>query len=76
MTVATRRTCATCCSFTTGECLNFVTFILPGGVRQDPTADDVCHDHQTEEEDGRDRAAIALFRKRIGLEGKKEGRKP
>jgi hypothetical protein len=62
-----RRTCSTCCSYSGGECLNMVCFIVPGADARQPLPNEVCHDHMTHEEDRAEDAAIAAFWLTLGI---------
>lgn len=52
------RSCANCCSYSDGECLNGAGQVEPGGC---------CDDHETEAEFWSDVTAFQKFRERIGL---------
>ena len=65
-----RRTCATCCaccSYSGGECLNMVSFIVPGADARQPLPNEVCDDHMTQHESDAEDAAIAVFWQRLGI---------
>lgn len=58
MDAAPRRTCATCCSFDNGDCMNGLGDVNPG---------DRCGQHETAAEFDADVAALERFRIAIGL---------
>ena len=62
-----RRTCSTCCSYSGGECLNMVNFIVPGADARQPLPNEVCDDHMTQRESDAEDAAIAVFWQRLGI---------
>ena len=62
-----RRTCSTCCSYSGGECLNMVSFIVPGSDSREPLPNEVCDDHMTHEEDRAEDAAIGTFWLTLGI---------
>ncbi len=62
-----RRTCSTCCAYIGGDCLNLVSFIVPGSDARQPLPNEVCGDHQTHEEDRAEVAAIAAFWLTLGI---------
>lgn len=62
-----RRTCSTCCSFSGGECLNMVSFIVPGAGGRQPLPNEVCDDHMTHAEDRAEDAAIGAFWLTLGI---------
>jgi hypothetical protein len=65
-----RKTCATwatCCSYSGGDCLNMVHFIVPCADARLPLPNEVCGDHQTRAEDRAEDAAIAAFWLTLGI---------
>jgi hypothetical protein len=56
-----RRTCATCCAYSGGECMNRVSFIVPGADARQPLPNEVCDAHMTQRESNAEDAAIAVF---------------
>lgn len=62
-----RRTCSTCCAYIGGDCLNMVSFIVPGSDARQPLPNEVCGDHKTHAEDRAEDAAIAAFWLRLGI---------
>jgi len=54
----TKRTCANCCAYESGECMNGLGDVNPG---------DVCSIHKSMDEDRREDEAIARFRASLGL---------
>ena len=65
-TIIPSRTCATC-SYSGGECMNMISFIVPGSHARDPLPDEVCDDHMTQRESDAEDAAIALFWQRLAI---------
>ena len=61
MSLLLRRTCSTCCSYSGGECLNMVSFIVPGAGARQPLPNEVCDDQMTQRESDAEDAAIAVF---------------
>ena len=61
------RTCANCCAYEEGECMNLVSFSFYGGQFQPPKPDDSCPNHKTLDEDRKEGEAISRFRSAIGL---------
>ena len=68
MSLLLRRTCSTCCAYSGGECMDRVSFIVPGGHARDPLANDVCHAHMTQRESDAEDAAIVMFWRRLAIE--------
>ena len=62
-----RRTCSSCCSYSDGECMNMVSFLMPGGGARDLLPNDVCDDHMTQRESDAEDAAIVVFWQRLGI---------
>jgi hypothetical protein len=70
MSLLLRRTCATCCaccSYSAGECLNRVSFIVPGAGARQPLPNEVCDDHMTQRESDAEDAVIAVFWQSLGI---------
>lgn len=55
---ATSRSCATCCAYECGECMNGLGAVTPG---------DVCDQHKSHEQEKRDDEAMTRFRAAAGL---------
>lgn len=62
MSALSKRTCANCCAYEEGECMNGLGAVSPG---------DRCDSHKSIEEDRREDDAIKRFRKRLGLPDRK-----